>query len=149
VLGLGAAAARLVVRVEVEGQSMVPTLLPGDRLLVVRGVRGVRGVGIVPLRVGSIVALPDPRSPSLLLVKRVHAIDGDRLDVRGDDPLHSTDSRTFGTVPLRSTLGRVVWRYAPPSRAGRVGGRPPTVGPGGAAVGAAGGPEGGAEGGGR
>jgi type IV secretory pathway protease TraF len=54
------------------------------------------------------------------LLKRVSAVDGDAVTVLGDDPASSTDSRTFGPVPRSSVLGRVVYRYAPGARAGRV-----------------------------
>jgi nickel-type superoxide dismutase maturation protease len=101
---------RLLRRVEVEGDSMWPTLLAGDRLLVVRGLRA---------RPGHLVTVSDPRQPSRLLVKRVAAVDGGRLTVLGDNPARSTDSRVFGT--LDAVQGRPVYRYHPPARAGRVG----------------------------
>ena len=92
---------------------MRPTLLPGDRLVVVRPWRR-------RLRPGDVVALRDPRQPARLMVKRVAAVDratGD-LTVAGDDPAASTDSRHFGPVPSALVRGRVVYRYAPPERAG-------------------------------
>jgi signal peptidase I len=97
--------------IAVEGHSMRPTLAEGDRLLVVRRRR---------YRVGDVVALPDPRRPDRVVVKRVAAVDGDRVSVLGDDADASTDSRTFGPVPARSVIGRAVYRYAPPERAGRL-----------------------------
>ena len=99
-------------RVVVTGMSMAPTLLPGDRLLVVPSRR---------LRPGDLVAVPDPRRSGRLLVKRVVALSGGLVELRGDDPRHSTDSRVFGRVPRRSVRGRVVRRYAPPARRGPVG----------------------------
>ena len=117
-LAAGAAAAGLVRRVEVTGASMRPTLEPGDRLLVVAGRR------ICP---GDLVALADPRHPARTLVKRVGRVDTAGLTVLGDDPAASTDSRSFGSVPRRTVLGRGVYRYAPSGRAGpiRRGARPP------------------------
>ena len=97
--------------IAVEGHSMRPALEPGDRLLVVRRRR---------YRVGDVVALPDPREPSRIVVKRVAQIEGDRLVVHGDAPASSTDSRAFGPVPARSVIGRALLRYAPPERAGRI-----------------------------
>jgi hypothetical protein len=38
--------------------------------------------------------------------------------VLGDNPAASTDSRTFGAVPLAALCGRCVHRYAPIDRAG-------------------------------
>ncbi len=96
-------------RVEVTGDSMAPTLLPGDRLLLVRP----RSVGV-----GDLVALADPRQPGRLLVKRVGAIDASRVTVVGDNQEQSTDSRHFGPVPLAGLAGRACYRYHPPGRAG-------------------------------
>jgi nickel-type superoxide dismutase maturation protease len=104
---------RRVGRVEVDGESMVPTLLPGDRLVVVRGLRP---------RAGDLVTVADPRAPQRVVVKRVAAVAGGSLStvvVRGDNPAASTDSRTFGPVPARSVRGRVVYRYFPERRRGR------------------------------
>ena len=100
-------------RVVVAGESMAPALVPGDRLLVVRGLR---------YRPGELVALADPRRPARTLVKRVGAaVDGGRAYVvLGDRPEASTDSRTFGPVPRAAVHGRAVYRYAPAARAGRL-----------------------------
>ena len=111
---LGAGAAALLRRVEVVGTSMQPALRPGDRLLV------VRAPSWWPLRVGGLVAVPDPREPGRLLVKRVEGIGPAGVDVRGDDPSRSTDSRTFGPVPRSSVVGPALYRYAPPGRTGRL-----------------------------
>jgi hypothetical protein len=62
----------------------------------------------------------DPRQPSRLMLKRIFATSPGRVDVRGDNPQASTDSRHFGAVAAQSVVGRVVYRYAPPSRAGRI-----------------------------
>lgn len=99
-------------RVVVEGTSMAPTLAPGDRLLVVRARRP---------RVGDLVALSDPRRRGRLLVKRVAGERSGLLELRGDNPVASTDSRTFGPVPPSAVRGRVVRRYWPPERRGPVG----------------------------
>ena len=116
VLAGGIAAARSLRRVEVAGTSMAPTLQPGDRLLLVSRPFG-------PPRwppTGSVVAVPDPRDPRRTLVKRVVAVDhaSGTLEVRGDDPRSSTDSRTFGPVPVGSVVGRAVYRYAPRAASG-------------------------------
>jgi len=97
--------------VVVEGGSMEPTLAPGDRLLVAR-TRAVRA--------GDIVAVRDRRDHRRVLVKRVGAVLEDGIVLRGDNPGASTDSRSFGPVPARAVLGRVVRRYAPAWRAGPV-----------------------------
>ena len=98
-------------RVVVEGRSMEPTLAPGDRLLVVRARR---------VRAGEVVAVRDPRRGDRVLVKRVAAVLDDGVVVRGDNAEASTDSRSFGPVPARAVVGRVVRCYAPAWRAGPV-----------------------------
>ncbi len=109
-------ASRVFRRVEVAGGSMEPTFRAGDRLVVLARPVG----GPAWPAVGDVVAVADPRDPSRVLVKRVAAVDraAGALDVRGDDPGASTDSRHFGPVPLASVVGRAVYRYAPPGRTG-------------------------------
>jgi signal peptidase I len=116
-LSLAAAAFwRAVHRVEVVGTSMRPALEPGDRLVVV-------GMPWFPPpwpRPGQVVAVADPRDSRRLLIKRVQAVHHDDgiLEVVGDAPEASTDSRTFGPVPRSSIVGRAVYRYAPMGRRG-------------------------------
>lgn len=116
---LGAAAVAVAVgrprRVVVRGTSMAPTLVEGDRLLV------VRRRAIAP---GDVVAVRDPRDRSQLLVKRVGAVSGGTVTVLGDNAAASSDSRTFGPVPSHDVVGTVVRRYAPASRQGPVNGAP-------------------------
>lgn len=105
------AARRWLDVVEVRGRSMAPTLLPGDRLLVVR---------TGTLRVGELVLAADPRVPQRELIKRVAAIDAVGVSLRGDNPSASTDARTFGAVPLNAVRWRVALRYWPLDRFGRI-----------------------------
>jgi signal peptidase I len=101
----------LIGRVEVVGDSMGPTLQNGDRLVVIRHRR---------LRVGDVVAADDPRG-GRVLVKRVTAVDPEgNVMLAGDNPDASTDSRVFGAVARSAIVGRVVYRYAPAARAGRI-----------------------------
>jgi nickel-type superoxide dismutase maturation protease len=97
--------------VEVRGRSMAPALLPGDRLLVAR---------LGPPRVGDVVLAADPRDPQRELIKRVSALHVGGVTLRGDNPLQSTDARTFGALPPTSVGWRVVGRYWPADRIGRV-----------------------------
>ena len=105
---------RLVDLVEVEGHSMAPTLEPGDCLLVEAVTYRARRP-----RVGDVVLADDPRLPSRELIKRIAAVDpaaGSALLV-GDAPDASTDSRTFGVIPLDAIRWRAVGRYWPAARA--------------------------------
>ena len=92
-------------RVVVHGDSMRPTLRPGDRLLVVR----------LPIRTNDLVAV---RTPERTVVKRVVNTTSTTVDVAGDNQAASTD---FTAVPRGDVLGRVVYRYAPSDRVGRLG----------------------------
>ncbi len=126
--GVTAWAARRVGRLEVTGRSMRPTLEPGDRVLLLRGGQ---------IRLGDLVVVPDPRPTGLrgpnaaaglrgpnatgrLVVKRVLALSAAGVTVRGDNADASTDSRVFGAVDPSTVRGRVVYRYFPPHRRGRI-----------------------------
>ncbi len=85
---------------------MIPTLAPGERLLVRTGGRP---------RPGDLVVV---RRPERLVIKRLVRDDEDGCWVEGDNPAASDDSRTFGAVPRDAIVGRVVLRYWP--RPGRV-----------------------------
>ena len=98
-------------RVQVHGDSMRPALEPGDRLLV---------VSLLRPRPGDVVAVVDPRDGRRVMVKRVSSVDGESIEVLGDDPAASTDSRNFGPVDRGLVLGRAVYRYAPEVRRGRL-----------------------------
>lgn len=92
---------------------MVPTLLPGDRLLVEAITLRRR-----PPRAGEVVLALDPRAPQRELVKRVAEHDPvtDLVELRGDAPEASSDSRAFGAVPRGQIRWRVAARYWPPRR---------------------------------
>lgn len=104
VLGVGAAIAarHWLDVVEVRGRSMWPTLLPGDRLLVVRA----------RPRLGGVVLAPDPREPGRELIKRVLVLKPDAAHLRGDNVAVSADAR----VPLEAVQWRALLVYWPPSR---------------------------------
>lgn len=104
------AARRWLDVVEVRGQSMAPSLLPGDRLLAVR-------LGRRPRR-GEIVLVPDPREPSRELIKRVARLDRTGILLRGDNRARSTDGRAFGAVRPGVIRWRIALRYWPPDRIG-------------------------------
>jgi nickel-type superoxide dismutase maturation protease len=85
----------------VSGLSMIPTLAPGERVL-------VRNDG--PIVLGDIVVF---RHESQFDVKRVLRIEADGIFVQGDNDLVSTDSRTYGLIPIEDVLGTVTYRLWP------------------------------------
>ena len=95
---------------------MTPALAPGDYVVV-----DTRAYLRRAPQPGDIALACDPREPSRVIAKRVAGPDGaDGVVLLGDNPDQSTDSRTFGPLPLDALTGRVVWRYWPPARFGPV-----------------------------
>ncbi|MGA8296594.1 MAG: S26 family signal peptidase [Acidimicrobiales bacterium] len=98
-------------RVAISGPSMLPTLESGDHLLVRRTRRA---------RPHELVVFFDPDGGPRLVVKRVVALHRQGLEVVGDNPGASRDSKDFGLVPYRRVVGVAWYRYAPASRSGRI-----------------------------
>ena len=92
---------------EIAGNSMLPTLSPGDFVIVDRAAYRARAP-----RLGEIVLAQDPRDARRTIVKRVVRRDPEgRIWLSGDNPAESTDSRAFGSIPAALVVGRVAWRY--------------------------------------
>ena len=85
----------------VSGLSMIPTLAPGERLL-------VRHDG--PIVLGDIVVF---KRDQQFEVKRILRIEADGIFVQGDNDLVSTDSRTYGLIPHDDVLGTATYRLWP------------------------------------
>ena len=99
-------------RFVVQDTSMQPALWPGDRLIAARWLQP---------RAGDVVVSRDPEHSLLFIAKRVsHLLPNGDVFLVGDNPNVSRDSRLFGAVPRHLVVGRVVWRYLPPHRRGRV-----------------------------
>lgn len=92
---------------DVSGRSMLPTLRPGDVVVVRWGAR------VAP---GDVVVVRRPDRPSLVVVKRAVGRDGAGWWVLGDNAAQSEDSRLFGPVPDPLVLGRALLRRWPPRR---------------------------------
>lgn len=113
---------------EIPTMSMAPTILRGDRVLVTKWAWEPEDV-----RRGDILIFLAPDGTNRAFVKRVQGLPGDRVEVRdgteqavpsghvwmrGDNVVNSGDSRHFGAVPFANLVGRVAYRYWPPSRVG-------------------------------
>ncbi len=93
-------------RYRVTGTSMVPTLQPGDHLLIDEHAYDER----LPL-VGEIVVATHPTTAPLILTKRVTACDRERVWLGSDHPDAGTDSRHFGPVARLHLIGRVTTQF--------------------------------------
>ena len=92
---------------------MEPALLPGDWLLVWRGL----GAHAVSVRPGQLVIARHPGLPDRLLVKRVAWREAHGWWLTSDNPgAGGVDSFRFGAVPPDLIEGRVLLRYWPPRR---------------------------------
>lgn len=100
----------------VVGDSMEPTLSAGDRVIV--SLWAYRTADPAPGEV-ALFAGPGDR-PMVKRVVRAIRENGPAFEVAGDNPESSIDSRQFGPVSADRFRGRVIWRYWPVSRAGRI-----------------------------
>ncbi|MDD5711000.1 MAG: vitamin K epoxide reductase family protein [Candidatus Colwellbacteria bacterium] len=87
------------------GNSMLPVYPAGSKLFVSRAVC----IFYRP-KVGDAVVLRDPRNGRLIL-KRIKSGNGGEYWVEGDNPVESTDSRSFGLVKREDIIGKVMCRY--------------------------------------
>jgi len=85
---------------------MAPSLRPGDHVLV--DPRAFRGSAP---QIGDVVLARHPHEPDRHVVKRVAAVSPSGIELRGDNPDLSTDSREFGPIDARDVLGKVVARF--------------------------------------
>lgn len=92
----------------VSGNSMVPTLDPGDWVWVdPNAYRTGQGPGP-----NQIIVARHPYRTDVWLIKRVRETSDDgHLTLSGDNPAESTDSATFGKLPANLVLGRVTLHY--------------------------------------
>jgi len=87
---------------------MLPILKPGEEVLV--DSKAYRRVSPQP---GDIVVAQHPFQRDLQMVKRVASqLEDGRFILGGDNPIDSTDSRSFGPVAREQILGRVTSRFA-------------------------------------
>lgn len=85
-------------RFRVQGDSMLPLLKSGDTVLAKR---------TKTFSAGDIVVCRHPIQSDLTLIKKVTAIQGDRLAVEGLNPSESSDSRHFGSIDKKNIIGHI------------------------------------------
>jgi nickel-type superoxide dismutase maturation protease len=87
-----------VIRVRrVVGESMLPTLKPGQIVFVTPWVRLLPGKVVMA------------RVRNREVIKRVKSVSPEGITLKGDNPDQSTDSRYFGPIDPRTILGVVIW----------------------------------------
>ena len=87
----------------VRGESMRPTLLPGQKVLINRLVY----VFIKP-KAGDIIVVKSPED-GRMVIKRIDKIEDGKYFVVGDNLKKSTDSRAFGGVEKKAIIGKVIY----------------------------------------
>ena len=87
--------------VKVHGDSMSPTLAPGDYMIVTRA---------RTIRPGFVVLVDHPKYGSI--VKRVKSVEGGQLSLEGDGA-ESTSTEAMGLIGLSAVKGRVRWAITP------------------------------------
>lgn len=87
-------------RFTVHGDSMLPTLKPGQDVLV------FHWWILVGIKAGDIVVI---RHEGKEMVKRIHYLNGRSINVLGDNEKESTDSRKFGPIKRSQIIGKVIW----------------------------------------
>ena len=101
-------------RHRIEGNSMLPSLQPGDEVLY-----QPQATRKSQPEVGDVVIVQHPHRPALMMIKRVAAMEDDassglqghRYWLLGDNLAESSDSRSFGWVEQSQLLGMVVCRF--------------------------------------
>lgn len=83
------------------GHSMEPTFSEGQRVFV------QKKWFFCHLQKGDIIVFKDPRK-NRMLIKRIQKIRKNRIFVVGDNTKHSTDSRQFGSIKRKDTIGKVI-----------------------------------------
>jgi len=93
---------RRVYGIRVDGDSMVPSVRSGDRVLIDPK---------ASVKPGDVVLARHPYKSNVRILKRLSSIEPDgRFYLSGDNPDDSTDSRTFGSISISDILGKVVAR---------------------------------------
>ena len=95
-------------RVRITGESMLPTVLPDDIVLV-----DTKAYTTLMPKVGDIVLVRHPYQKDLTIIKRVAEITKEeRLVLHSDNSKVGSDSRQFGAITIQRVIGRVTCRSA-------------------------------------
>lgn len=87
---------------QVDGDSMEPMFYHGDYLYASNNLKRK------PPKIGDVVVAKHPYQQGVLIVKKVKNVDGSYYYLEGLNKLSSTDSRSFGSIPISRLIGKVV-----------------------------------------
>lgn len=90
------------VLLSIRGESMSPTLKPGQKVLV------QKQWFFCKINTSEVIAFSHPLNGNLL-IKRVKKIENGKYYVMGDNKQESTDSRDFGLISSSSIIGKVLF----------------------------------------
>ena len=92
-----------IYKYRISGDSMFPTLKPGNTVLVSKFSYLLKSP-----KIEDIVAIHDPRDRRVL-IKRITKIESKKYYVLGDNRKQSTDSRSFGWIGKNDIIGKVIF----------------------------------------
>lgn len=94
-------------RLRVVGRSMLPSLKPGEEILIDSSVYRKSSP-----QVDDIVVIFHPHKPKIIIIKRIISIlkDGSYF-LQGDNSAESQDSRDWGTINRTQILAKVTHRF--------------------------------------
>ena len=93
-------------RMRVSGSSMLPELQPGEEILF-----NPKAYRRKLPKVGDIVVARHPYQPIQIIKRVVVVLEDGSCFLKGDNLSSSTDSRSYGFVPLNKILGKVTSKF--------------------------------------
>ncbi|MEM7557417.1 MAG: nickel-type superoxide dismutase maturation protease [Cyanobacteria bacterium P01_A01_bin.84] len=93
-------------RVRVTGSSMTPSLLPGEEVLY-----NPKAYQQHFPQVGDIVVAMHPDRTKQIIKRVTSVLEDGSCFLEGDNHYGSTDSRSFGSIPITQILGKVTCKF--------------------------------------
>lgn len=97
---------RMRKRLRVSGPSMLPEFQPGDEILF-----NPKAYRHKLPKVGDIVVARHPYQTKLIIKRVALVLEDGSCFLTGDNPEASTDSRSYGFIPLNQIIGKVTHKF--------------------------------------
>ena len=94
-------------RRRVRGNSMLPTLEPGQEVLI----KPLAGAARNAINPGDLLYVQHPLDSSRQIIKRCSHCEGTKVWLVGDNSAESTDSRSYGALPAKFILGKLICTF--------------------------------------